>query len=73
MGDQEKFIESTLSTHGANMSVLESEFDMENSKYCRMSYHWLKLKLYQVLLFYPEEIKMIHMLACALEDAKCII
>lgn len=72
MADWYEFAESTKSTYGVEMSVLESEFDREQKEYYMLSSRWSELAQ-EAVLAEPKMVKYLDMATCDINDSRGIL
>lgn len=71
MGDWAEFAESTRTTYGVDMKVLESQFEREQREYYLLSSRWTELAP-DAVLAEPAVVKELDMCTCTLLDARGI-
>jgi len=72
MGDWHEFAESTLSTYGVDMSILERDYEKEQKECYLLSSRWCELYPEHALAE-PKLIKHLDMITCTIQDARGIL
>lgn len=72
MADWYEFAESTKSTYGVDMTVLEEDFDREQKEYYMLSSRWSEL-VPEAVLAEPKMVKYLDMATCDIHDSRGIL
>ena len=71
MSEWSEFVESTKSTYGVDMSILEKNYEREQKEYYLLSSKWAELP-HDSVLATPAVVKQLDMCSCTLADSKGI-
>ena len=71
MGDWSEFTETTKTTYGVDMNVLNSDYDKEQKDYYLLSSRWTELPS-DAVLAEPSPVKFLDMCTCTIADSRGI-
>jgi len=71
MSDWNEFVESTITTYGVDMSILQTDYDREQREYYLLSSRWSEHPPESVLAD-PVNVKSFDMISCTIDDSRGI-